>query len=166
MACGCCSRGYETHSGNEGESDHENSDALEASQPPTRKGEGSTSMKKRVELDASGQPFGSMKAVLCADIKKYAKDLDPTTGWEGQPRHERKRLFKRLYTGMLCTPTLGMHVCRKIVMFRMFLLFSQSRLDMCNSMHANPDIHGSVTVDMYLCQFVILVISHCNVGGS
>ena len=59
-------------------------------------------MKKRVELDAQGQPFGPMKSVLCGDIKKYAKDLDPTTGWEGQPRHERKRLFRRLYTGKAC----------------------------------------------------------------
>lgn len=56
-------------------------------------------MKKHVELDAQGQPFGPMKAVLCSDIKKYAEDLDPTTGWEGQPRHERKRLFRHLYTG-------------------------------------------------------------------
>ena len=100
MACGCCSRGYGIHSGTEDDSDPENSDAMETSQPaPTRKGGGSTAMKKRVELDAQGQPFGAMKAVLSADIKKYAKDLDPTTGWEGQPRHERKRLFKRLYTG-------------------------------------------------------------------
>ena len=36
-------------------------------------------MKKHVELDAQGQPFGSIKVVLCSDIKKYAKDLDPTT---------------------------------------------------------------------------------------
>lgn len=56
-------------------------------------------MKKRVELDAHGQHFGSMKAVFSSDIKKYAKDLDPTTGWEGQPWHERKQLFRRLYTG-------------------------------------------------------------------
>ena len=69
-------------------------------------------MKKRVELDAQGQPFGSMKVVLCGDIKKYAKDLDPTTVWEGQPRHERKRLFKRLYSGKLCNFFLGMHVSR------------------------------------------------------
>ena len=60
-------------------------------------------MKKRVKLDAQGQPFGAMKAVLCADIKKYAKGLDPTTGWEGQPWHERKRLFKHLYTGKVWT---------------------------------------------------------------
>ena len=92
------------HSGTEEDSDHENSDGIETSQPlSTRKGGGSTAMKKRVEQDAQGQPFGSMKAVLCSDIKKYAKDLDPTTGWEGQPRHERKRLFKCLYTGKLCT---------------------------------------------------------------
>ena len=56
-------------------------------------------MKKHMELDAQNQPFGPMKVVLYNDIKKYAKDLDPTTGWEGQPRHEEKRLFKRLYIG-------------------------------------------------------------------
>ena len=101
---GSCSRGYATHSGTEEDTDHENSDGIETSQPlPTRKTGGSTAMKKRVELDAQGQPFGAMKAVLCGDIKKYAKDLDPTVGWEGQPRHERKRLFKRLYTGKVCT---------------------------------------------------------------
>lgn len=104
MVCGCFSRGYATHSGTKDDSDHENSDAIETSQrPPTRKRGGSNAMKKRVELDAQGQPFGAMKAVLCTDIKKYAKGLDPTTGWEGQPRHERKRLFKRLYTGEVWT---------------------------------------------------------------
>jgi len=93
-----CSRGYATHLDTE-DSEGRNSDALETSQRrQPRKGVGSTGMKKRVELDAQGQPFGSMKSVLCSDIKKYAKDLDPTTGWEGQPRHERKRLFRRLYT--------------------------------------------------------------------
>jgi hypothetical protein len=30
----------------------------------------------------------AQEAVLCGDIKKYAKDLDPTTGWERQPRHD------------------------------------------------------------------------------
>ena len=100
LDCGCCSRGYGTHSGSEESSDGDHSDGVQTSQPPpTSKRGGSTAMKKRVELDAQGQPFGSMKAVLCGDIKKYAKDLDPTTGWEGQPRHERKRLFKRLYSG-------------------------------------------------------------------
>ena len=105
VECGCCSRGYATHSGTEEDSDQGNSDEIETSQPlPTRKGGGSTAMKKRVELDAQGQPFGAMKPVLCAYIKKFAKDLDPTTGWEGQPRHLRKRLFKRLYTGKVCSP--------------------------------------------------------------
>ena len=56
-------------------------------------------LKKHVELDRQGQPFGPMKEVLCSDIKKYAKDLDPTTGWEGQPRSDRKRLLRRLYAG-------------------------------------------------------------------
>lgn len=99
MVCGCFSRGYATHSGTE-----DDSDAIETSQrPPTRKGVGSNAMKKCVEQDAQGQPFGAMKVVLCADIKKYAKGQDPTTGWEGQPRHERKRLFKRLYTDKVWT---------------------------------------------------------------
>jgi hypothetical protein len=71
-------------------------------------------MKKRVELDAQGQPFGTMKAVLCGDIKKYAKDLDPTTGWEGQPRHERKRLFRRLYSGKCCTFYLSLKFVAKV----------------------------------------------------
>ena len=94
-----CSRGYATHTEAE-DTEGGNSDAVETSQQkPTRKGVGNTGVKKRVELDAQGQPFGAMKSVLCSDIKKYAKDLDPTTGWEGQPRHERKRLFRRLYTG-------------------------------------------------------------------
>jgi hypothetical protein len=71
-------------------------------------------MKKRVELDAQKQPFGAMKVVLCGDIKKYAKDLDPTTGWEGQPWHKRKRLFKRLYTGKVCT-WIFWHACVALI---------------------------------------------------
>ena len=94
-----CSRGYPTNSGTE-DSEGEDNDAFEASQlPRTRTGGGSTGMKKHVELDAQGQPFGSMKAVLCGDIKKYAKDLDPTTGWEGQPRHDRKYSFGEAVEG-------------------------------------------------------------------
>jgi len=113
--CGWCSRGYATHSGTEDNSDRDHSDGTETSQPPpTWKGGGSTTMKKRVELDAQGQPFGSMKAVLCGDIKKYAKDLDPTTGWEGQPRHERKRLFRRLYSGKCCTFYLSFKFVAKV----------------------------------------------------
>lgn len=55
-------------------------------------------MKKHVELDAQRQPFGSIKAILYSNIK-YVKDLDPMMEWEGQPCHERKRVFKRLYIG-------------------------------------------------------------------
>jgi hypothetical protein len=40
-------------------------------------------MNKYVELDTQGQPFGSMKAIVCSNIKKYVKDLDPTMKWEG-----------------------------------------------------------------------------------
>jgi hypothetical protein len=76
-------------------------------------------MKKHVELDAQGQPFGSMKAILWSDIKKYAKDLDPTTGWEDQPQHERKRLFKRLYTGKVCNFFLPCMCCMSFVKLTM-----------------------------------------------
>ena len=88
VECFCCSRGSATYLATEdtSETNQDHNDGIETSQPPpTRKARGSTPKLKRVELDAQGQPFGSMKAVLCADIKKYAKDLDPTTGWEGQP---------------------------------------------------------------------------------
>jgi hypothetical protein len=39
--CGCCSRGYATHSGTDEDTEEDNSDAIETSQPlPTRKGGG------------------------------------------------------------------------------------------------------------------------------
>ena len=108
--------------------------------------------KKHVELDAQEQSFGSMKAVLCSDIKKYAKDPDPTTGWEGQPRHERKWLFRRLYTSKHCNFFLCCMCCRTFVMFRMILKFYvQATIgrDMCTDMQAVvPDIHWDVNVDM------------------
>ena len=56
-------------------------------------------LKEQVELDRQGQSFWAMKELLCSDIKKYAKDLDSTTGWEGHPRSDRKRLLRRLYAG-------------------------------------------------------------------
>jgi hypothetical protein len=93
VECGCCSQGYATHSGTEEDSNQENNDEIETSQPlPTRKGGGSTAMKKRVELDAQGQHFGAMKVVLCGDIKKYAnvahlskRDVRNTKGTRGTP---------------------------------------------------------------------------------
>jgi len=39
--------------------------------------------KKPVKLDPSKIPYGNMREVLAGDIKRYAKDLDPTTSWEG-----------------------------------------------------------------------------------
>ena len=61
----------------------------------TRRG-GRGGLKKQVELDRRRQPFGAMKEVLFRNIKKYAKDLDPTTRWEGRLRSDRKRLLQRL----------------------------------------------------------------------
>lgn len=63
-------------------------------------------MKKPIEVDGDGQPFGSMKEALSNDVKKYAKDLDPRVGWEKQPQSLRKNLLRRLYTGMNNSETL------------------------------------------------------------
>lgn len=62
---------------------------------------GNAQDKKPVKLDPNGIPYGNMREVLAADIKRYAKDLDPTTSWEGQPGGERRRFFRRLYSGTL-----------------------------------------------------------------
>ena len=98
MQCVLCSRGYEVELAEE-DSIANTDGEIEALQPLQKRNIGaSTAMKKPVELDGQGQPFGAMKAVLSSDVKKYAKDLDPTTGWEGQPRQHRRRLFRCLYT--------------------------------------------------------------------
>lgn len=57
-------------------------------------------MKKPVTLDLNGLSWGSMKVCLGDDIKKYAKNLDPTYNWESQPSPQRDQLFRRLYKGM------------------------------------------------------------------
>ena len=82
-----------------------------------------------------------MKAVLCSDIKKYAKDPDPMTGWEGQPWHERKRLFSRLYTGKHCNFFLRCMCCKTFVMFRMILKFYVQAAIGRDMQAVAPDIH-------------------------
>ena len=77
-----CSRGYVTNFGAK-QSEGVDDDAIQTSPVPAARGGGRGGLKKQVELDRQGQPFGTMKEVLCSDIKKYANDLDPTTGWEG-----------------------------------------------------------------------------------
>jgi len=62
-------------------------------------------MKKPVTLDLNGLPWGSMKECLGDDVKKYAKNLDPTCNWESQPSPHREQLFRRLYRG-ICTSLL------------------------------------------------------------
>jgi hypothetical protein len=95
-----CSQGYDTDCRGEGEEvDGDTDDAIEAVQPKHRKG-GVTAMKKPIEVDSDGQPFGSMKEAFSNDVKKYAKDLDPRVGWDKQPRRLRLNFFKRVYTGM------------------------------------------------------------------
>jgi hypothetical protein len=56
-------------------------------------------MKKPVTLDINGIPWGNMKECLADDIKKYAKNLDPTANWESQPGPLKTSLFKRMYKG-------------------------------------------------------------------
>ena len=93
-----CSQGYPTDFENE-DSEDGNDDVIQTSQAHPTRGGAQGPMKKHVELDAQGQPYGSIKEVLWGDIKKYAKDFDPTTGWEAQPRSDRKRFLRRLCAG-------------------------------------------------------------------
>lgn len=93
-----CSHGHATNSRAE-DSEGENDDAMQTSLVHPAQGSARGDLKKHVEFDEQGQPFGPMKEVLCSDIKKYSKDLDPTTGWEWQARSDRKRLLRRLYAG-------------------------------------------------------------------
>ncbi len=92
-----CSRGYSTGS-DEPESEADTEDLIHQLKPSQPRNEGQ-SMKKPVELDKNGEPFGAMKVPFANDIKKYARDLDPRMGWEGQPIQDRRRLFRRLYSG-------------------------------------------------------------------
>jgi hypothetical protein len=82
-------------------SDADTDDIIDALLPEVKEVEGTTaSMKKPVQLDPQGEPFGEMKEAFVRDIQKYAKDLDVTVGWEGQSVKQRRRLLKRVYTGI------------------------------------------------------------------
>ena len=99
-----CSRSYpmssEDQRREEEESDEDIEDIIDTLKPEEKWEEGSTSiMKKPVELDRDGEAFGPMKNAFLNDIKKYAQELDPRKGWEGQRVHHRRRLFRRLYIG-------------------------------------------------------------------
>lgn len=94
-----CSRGYEAESTEFGlDADTEEIIEFLIPQQKEQKGSGFV-MKKPVQLDPHEEPFGAMKTPFSNDIKKYARDLDPRKGWEGQPVHKRRRLFTRVYTG-------------------------------------------------------------------
>lgn len=100
-----CSRGDDAYSQGEGDDTDVDTDAaIKGIRPKHRKG-GSSGMKKPIELDGEGQPFGSMKEALANDIKKYTKNLDPRVGWEKQPHQLRKELLKRLYKGITRSKT-------------------------------------------------------------
>jgi hypothetical protein len=92
-------------------------------------------MKKHVELDAQGQPFGSMKVVLCSDIKKYAKDLDPTT--DGKANHGMR---ENDYSSVC------IHV-RSAIFFAMHVFYAIGE-DMCRDIQ--PSLETSTTTSMCL----------------
>lgn len=103
-----CSDKYNTHSKYGSDSDCETEEVIAALHPThARTGAphmetGSTrQMKKPVELNSEGKVVGSMAQNFLLDIKKYAKTLDPTVNWEEQPRGQKIRFYKRVYTGNL-----------------------------------------------------------------
>lgn len=99
LKCALCSRGYGT-AGSGDESEGNTEDIIDALHSQGKfKEVGSSAMKKPIELDVEGQPWGSMKDAFHKDIQKYAKDLDPSCGWEGQDKSLRRNLFRRVYTG-------------------------------------------------------------------
>ena len=104
---GFCSKGYDTASAEQGvewnvESDADIEDIIASLNPEEKWKKGSTTVvKKPIELDEDGQAYGSIKNAFSNDIKKYARDLDPRKGWEGQPAYDRRRLFSRIYTGTI-----------------------------------------------------------------
>ena len=101
--CSKYNQGYASASTQE-DSSGDTKDAMEALEPlSTIKRGGTQALKKSIELDSEGQPYGSMREFIKANIKKYAKDLNPITSWERQPHYERRRLFEHLYISTLCT---------------------------------------------------------------
>lgn len=100
------------HSGRHGpteQEDDDSDDSQEQDPQPSRKVHGRLSEeddKRAVKLDVLGYPNGRMMPVLADDVKRYAKLLDPTTSWEGQPSAEKKLFFKRLYRGSSMSITL------------------------------------------------------------
>ena len=120
-----CSRGYESRSA--GDKSNENTDdIIDGLLPEEEEEDGTTSvMKKPVRLDRQGEPYGPMKVQFGRDIQKYAKDLDITVGWEAQTQENRRRLFKRLYTGeplKLCEFKLRMSILSLLLSLRRRLI--------------------------------------------
>ena len=95
----CGSRGYGTGDGEEN-SGGDAQAPIEVVQVGTkRKSKATTLRKKLIEVDKNGELFGAMREGLTKDVVKYAKSLDPRTGWEGQPKDLKKALYGRLYAG-------------------------------------------------------------------
>jgi hypothetical protein len=91
-----CSRGYNTHD----EEDEVGDDDSPFARHLQSQKKGDEGIRKPVSVDGKGYPYGIMKTCLEDDVKLFAKDLDPTTSWEGQSAQDRRRFFKRLYSGM------------------------------------------------------------------
>lgn len=108
--CELCSRGYGESSDDESEENRgEDTRAMHSAGNP--KPAGSSGWKKPIEVDVEGQPWGPMKDSLQKDIQKYAKELDPSSGWEGQPQKLRRNLYKRLYAGEYCPYSRHSNLC-------------------------------------------------------
>jgi hypothetical protein len=103
----CCSRGYDTHTGeSDGDEDGKYSEFETAEDEPLHRKRRSKThvqtedMRKPVLVDSKGIPYGTMKKVMEQEVKLLAKDLDPRYSWEGQPQHAKERFFKRVYAGI------------------------------------------------------------------
>lgn len=82
--------------------DDDSEDDFQKRTPPRRKADKGDD-RKPVKLDENGRPYGRMMPVLEEDIKRFAKDLDPTTSWEAQPPKQKKRFWTRVNHGMPLT---------------------------------------------------------------
>ena len=79
-----CSRGYDITS-TRSESDVDTEDIIDIVVPEDMEAEGTSSvMRKPVQVDHQGEPYGTIKIQFGQDIQKYAKDLDITVGWKAQ----------------------------------------------------------------------------------
>ena len=54
-------------------------------------------VRKFVEVDRNGIPYGCMMQSLHMDLQAFSKEMDPSLNWDGQPQEARDRLEARVY---------------------------------------------------------------------